>query len=100
MEKVIKRFYPCTKDVDRAFSMAKGLDKMRPLAVILDLVVGAPHSDHMRLDLLHLLCRRYPAEGGPCGYVKVSFNCAHTSHLASPIGLELLAKKILTIWRS
>ena len=51
MEKVIKRFYPCTKDVDRAFSMAKGLDKMRPLAVILDLVVGAPHSDHMRLDL-------------------------------------------------
>ena len=31
--------------------MAKGLDKMRPLAVILDLVVGAPHSDHMRLDL-------------------------------------------------
>ena len=50
LEKVIKRFYPCTKDVDRAFFMAKGLDKMRPLAVILDLVVGAPHSDNMRLD--------------------------------------------------
>ena len=51
-------------------------------------------SDHMRLDLLHLLCRRYPAEGGPCGYVKVSFNCAqaHASHLLSPIGLELLGE--------
>ena len=71
---------------------------MGPLAVILDLVVGAPHSDHMRLDLLHLLCRRFPAEGNPCGYVKVSFDCAHASHLLSPIGLELL-DEILTIWK-
>ena len=68
--------------------LAMNHDKVQALSNILDLAKG-PQKYEMQMDLLHLLCKKYPGRKKERGVV-VKSSCSHRNHLVSVLGFMLL----------
>ena len=66
-------------------------DKMQALSTVLDLTKG-PQKHEMQMDLLHLLCKRFPGtEKGSLELgVVVNCTCPYQNHRVSELGFNLL----------